>query len=74
MTRLDAIRHIRQGEILNLEHVGVESVFRTHVTHHPYIGNKVRCIFINVRPWGGRFGVDITPLQLLSYIKRNFVR
>jgi predicted MarR family transcription regulator len=73
-TRLEAIRHVAKGGTLNLEHVGVESTFTCNLSQHAFKRGKVRCIFVNVRPWGGSFGVVITPMQLMNYIRRNYPR
>jgi len=74
MTRLEAIRYIRTGKALSVVHEGIESTFRANISEHAFKPGKVRCIFVNVKPWGGMFGVVITPKQVLSYIKRNFPR
>lgn len=74
MTRLEAIRHVRKGKTLHLQHEGIESVYNCNISEHAFKPGKLRCIFVNVRPWGGMFGVIITPGQLMSYIKRNYKR
>lgn len=74
MTRREAMRHVRKGGILSLEHVGIESTFTANFSEHAFKRGKVRCVFHNVRPWGGSYGVVITPRQLLNYIRRNYLR
>jgi hypothetical protein len=74
MTRLEAMRHVAKGGTLNLLHEGIECTFSCNLSQHAFKRGKVRCIFVNVRPWGGSFGVIITPTQLKNYIKRNYPR
>jgi len=73
MTRLEAIRQVRKG-CLSTTHEGVETTFNANISEHPFKRGKVRLILVNVKPWGGSFGVIITPKQVLSYIRRHFKR
>ena len=73
MTRLEAIRHIRSGNMLTLGHLGETLTFDVCIVYSK-LHKCTDVTFHNKRPWGGMYRISkVSGKQLLGYIKRNYV-
>lgn len=73
MTRLDAIRDIRLGRGIQLTHVGRFTTFRVIIRRSPIKGGSPQAIFDCCKARRSYY-INITPKQVLAYIRRHYPR